>query len=126
MKLSRLILIGLVLLTGCAAPIIPVTGIDCCSAPEAVINARDAAIDYVQDIYGIEALQTTLAWQEQHLPSPYSTGSAAYEYDGGEWIITVAYPMLQLGEKQYTVTIVNSVEEFSWAGEVDETGTIVP
>ena len=124
MKLSRLMLIGLVLLTGCAAPIIPVTGIDCCSAPEAVINARDAAISHVQDTFGIDALKTTLAWQESHLPELNSTGSAMYEYQNSDWIVTVAYATLQLGTKQYSVTIVNAIEGFTWTGDVDETGVI--
>ena len=117
-------LLAFAILAGCGT-IIPVTGSNaCCEAPDAVIKARNAAIGYVRDTFGIEALKTTLAWQEQHLPGLNSTGSVMYEYDDEGWVVTVAYPNFHPGVKQFTVTIVNTTDDFSWAGNVDETGAV--
>ena len=121
------LIMGLVVLAGCSTPLIPLTGNQhqCCTAPQDVLTVRDSVIDYIQQTHDQPVPAQVADWDEYYLPNLNSSGVTMYEYSAQNWVITIAYPVLQLGDGKFLIVITNAQDGFEWVGNVDTQGNIL-
>jgi hypothetical protein len=93
-------------------------------APESALQARDQAMLYVSEQHGQSGLGAGLAWQEERLTPENIVGGETYQYTAGDWVVTVAYPVVLPENTIYTISISNQSTGFQWEGEIDAQGTL--
>jgi hypothetical protein len=93
-------------------------------APESALQARDQAMLYVSEQHGQSGLGAGLAWQEERLTPENIVGGETYQYTAGDWVVTVAYPVVLPENTIYTISIKNESTGFQWEGEIDAQGTL--
>ena len=93
-------------------------------APENSLLARDQALLYISEQYGLSGLGAGLAWQEERLTPENIVGGETYQYAAGDWVITLSYPVVLPENTIYTISVVNQSTGFQWDGEVDARGTL--
>ncbi len=93
-------------------------------APENVLVARDAALYYVVEDYGLHGLGSGLAWEEEWITPEGIVGTGTYQYTAGDWSVTISYPVMPPEQTLYTVSVVNQAAGLQWEGEVDPQGTV--
>jgi hypothetical protein len=93
-------------------------------APEDALLARDTALLYVSEQYGQVGLGAGLAWQEERLTPEGIVGGETYQYTAGDWVVTVAYPVVLPENSIYTISVTNTGTGFQWEGEVDLQGAV--
>jgi len=93
-------------------------------APEDALLARDTALLYVSEQYGQVGLGAGLAWQEERLTPEGIVGGETYQYTAGDWVATVAYPVVLPENSIYTISVINTGTGFQWEGEVDSQGAV--
>ncbi len=89
-----------------------------------VLAARDAALTYLSEHYSQDAPASGLGWSEERATPEGLVGSETYRYAGGDWIITVSYPVVAPEAVVYQVVVVNPATAFQWHGEVNATGDV--
>lgn len=93
-------------------------------APEPVLVARDAALYYVVDNYGLQGLGSGLAWQEERITPQGIVGATQLRYTAGIWVVEISYPIVVPEATIYQVAVTNQSTGFHWEGEVDAHGTV--
>lgn len=93
-------------------------------APEDALVARDQAFLYVSEHYSVSGLGAGLAWQEERLTPEGIVGGETYEYSAGDWVVTVAYPVVLPENTIYEISVTNQDTGFQWVGTVDATGAV--
>jgi hypothetical protein len=93
-------------------------------APENALLARDQALLYISEQYGLSGLGAGLAWQEERLTPENIVGGETYQYTAGDWVVTVAYPVVLPENTVYHITVTNAATGFQWEGDVDAVGTL--
>lgn len=93
-------------------------------APENALVARDQALFYVSEQHGQSGLGAGLAWQEERLTPENIVGGETYQYTAGDWVVTVAYPVVLPENTIYTISITNQSTGFQWEGEIDGQGVL--
>ena len=93
-------------------------------APENALVARDQALLYVSEQHGQSGLGAGLAWQEERLTPENIVGGETYQYTAGDWVVTVAYPVVLPENTIYTISIANQSSGFQWEGEVNAQGAV--
>jgi len=93
-------------------------------APENVLLARDQALFYITERYGLSGLGAGLAWQEEWAVGEGIVGAGGYRYSSGDWVVTVSYPVVAPESAIYTISVANQSTGFQWEGEVDAQGAL--
>jgi len=93
-------------------------------APENALLARDQAMLYVSEQHGQTGLGAGLAWQEERVTPENIVGGETYQYTAGDWVVTVAYPVVLPENTIYTISITNESSGFQWEGEIDGQGVL--
>ena len=93
-------------------------------APENVLLARDQALLYISEQYGLAGLGAGLAWQEERLTPENFVGGETYQYTAGDWVVTLSYPVVLPENTIYTISVANQSAGFQWEGEVDAQGAL--
>jgi predicted small lipoprotein YifL len=93
-------------------------------APEDALLARDQAFLYVSEHYDVSGLGSGLAWQEERLTPENIVGGETYQYSAGDWVVTVAYPVVLPENTIYEITVTNQDTGFQWTGTVDAQGVV--
>jgi hypothetical protein len=93
-------------------------------AREDALLARDTALLYVSEQYGQVGLGAGLAWREERLTPEGIVGGETYQYTAGDWVATVAYPVVLPENSIYTISVINTGTGFQWKGEVDSQGAV--
>jgi hypothetical protein len=93
-------------------------------APENALLARDQVLLYVSDLHGQTGLGAGLAWQEERLTPEGIVGGETYQYSAGDWVVTVAYPVVLPENTIYEISVVNQESGFQWQGEVNAQGVL--
>jgi hypothetical protein len=93
-------------------------------APENVLLARDQALFYITERYGLSALGPGLAWEEEWAVGEGIVGAGGYRYSSGDWVVTVSYPVVAPENTIYTISVANHSTGFQWEGEVDAQGAL--
>lgn len=124
-----LILSGLIF-SGCAPTAEPPTDapaatptVGAVEGPDPV-RARDAALAYVIGHYGEQAPWPNLIWLGEEITPEGLVGHAAYQYGGGDWVVTISYPTAAPEAGVYQVVVANETTGFQWEGEVDAEGRV--
>jgi hypothetical protein len=86
--------------------------------------ARDAALVYVAQNYGVETAKAGAAWMEEDLTKEGLVGASTLQYTAEDWRVTVSFPIVAPSATSYTVTAVNEAIGFDWVGEVDAAGQV--
>jgi hypothetical protein len=89
------------------------------------VGARDAALAYVGDRYGVDAPAADLAWTEQYARPAEMVGGEVYQYTAGDWLITISYPVVLPELTVYTVKMANTATGFVWEGQVSAGGQVI-
>ena len=122
-----LALFTLLAFTGCAQPVQEVqpeaTASPGMRAPDAVLAARRAVVDFLRDGATICVPPAGATWQTSTATAP--EGFEVYLFESDECFITVASPQPATGETLYHVALHNSVIGFCWQAHVDAQGNIV-
>jgi hypothetical protein len=84
-------------------------------------GARDIAVAYLEDKYGLE---TTGDWIVQDETPQNLVGSSAFLYTSGEWVVFVQAPVVAPEYLIYTLKIDHTASGLHWEGELDADGTI--
>jgi hypothetical protein len=92
--------------------------------PQEVIDARDAALDYLHTLYGDEAPAADLVWNVETTTPVGLVGRTDYTFTSGDWTITVSYPIVRPDLTVYTVTV-DGKAGTQWAVKVDAQGRIM-
>ena len=92
--------------------------------PAEVLAARDAALVYLIGHYGEQAPWRNMIWLEEEVTPEGLVGQVAYQYAGGDWVITVSHPTAAPEAVIYSVAVANQTIGFQWEGEVDATGRV--
>jgi hypothetical protein len=92
--------------------------------PNEVRAARDVALAYVSGRYGEQAPALGLAWTEEFVTPEGMVGSGTYQYNAGDWMITISYPVVAPEAVIYQVAVANPSTGFQWEGEVDAAGQV--
>jgi predicted small lipoprotein YifL len=93
-------------------------------APEDALLARDQAFLYVSEHSDVSGLGSGLAWQEERLTPENIVGGENYQYSAGDWVVTVAYPVVLPENTIYEITVTNQETGFQWTGTVDAQGVV--
>jgi hypothetical protein len=93
-------------------------------APEDALLARDQAFLYVSEHYSLSGLGAGLAWQEERLTPENIVGGETYRYSAGDWVVTVAYPVVLPENTIYEISVNNHETGFQWTGTVDAQGVV--
>jgi predicted small lipoprotein YifL len=93
-------------------------------APEDALVARDQAFLYISEHYDVSALGGGLAWQEERLTPEGIVGGETYQYSTGDWVVTVAYPVVLPENTIYEISVTNQETGFQWTGTVDPQGVV--
>ena len=93
-------------------------------APEDALRARDQAFLYISEEYGMGGLGAGLAWQEERVTPEGIVGGEIYQYSAGDWVVTVAYPVVLPENTIYEISVANEDTGFQWAGTVDAEGVV--
>ena len=93
-------------------------------APENVLLARDQALLYISEQYGLAGLGAGLAWQEEWAVGEGIVGAGGYRYSSGDWVVTVSYPVVLPENTVYTIAVTNESSGFEWEGQVDPQGVV--
>jgi hypothetical protein len=93
-------------------------------APESALLARDRALLYASEQYGLSGLGAGLAWQEERLTPENIVGGETYQYTAADWVVTVSYPVVLPENTIYTITVTNEASGFEWEGQVDPQGVV--
>lgn len=94
-------------------------------AVENAADARDAAIDYLQEHNGQNAPGEDVEWQEADTAPQGIAGAACREFICGEWTVVVSYPVLPPELTVYQVVVLSSIEPpWQWEGSVNPDGSV--
>jgi serine protease inhibitor len=122
--LSALVASGCAPATGTTSPLpTPTTGGQP-SGPLDPAGARDAGLAYLAQNYAGQAPAAGLTWTEKNTTPQGLVGAESYEYSTGDWIITVAYPVVAPESVVYTIVVANQATGFHWEGKVDAAGQV--
>jgi len=128
-----LILAGILVIGGCTLPLLGEPDADAeadipDSGPQLAIDspqaARDAAMLYIRDQYGLFVPTKGEAWAEKVITPEGVVGSSAYQFASGNWSASVIYPIVAPEEIIYTVLVTNKGMNFAWEGLVDAFGQV--
>jgi len=86
--------------------------------------ARDAALAYLAERYGEQALPSGLAWATEPIVLEEPVESGGYRYTADEWVVTVTCPLAGPKRVTYRVRVANETTGFRWEGHVDEEGPV--
>ena len=98
----------------------PITGI---RAPDGVIGARRAVLDFLRDGALICVPPVGVSWDTQLGPAPEDFEVYRFESEG--CFITVAYSLPESADSVYQVAVHNSVTGFCWQAKVNANGEVV-
>ncbi len=128
-----LLLIGVLILGSCTLPFFGESdaGVDTGildNQPQISIDtpqaARNAAMLYIRDHYGLFVPTKNEAWNEEDITPQGMVGSSAYQYIAGNWSASVIFPLVPVNEIIYTVLITNEGINFAWEGVVEAFGQV--
>ncbi len=91
---------------------------------ESAVDAREAALGYLQEQYDEHAPATNLDWQEEDVTPPQWVGGVFKEYRANQWIVKITYPVVSLESTIYQLVIFNNDHGWHWKGTVEFDGTI--
>jgi hypothetical protein len=92
-------------------------------APDPV-PARDAALAYVSDQYGVQALPPDLPWTEECTQPEGIARLVTCQYTAEGRAIAVTYPMVPPAIVVFGVMVTNQTDGFQWEGTVDGSGLV--
>ena len=92
-------------------------------APDPV-PARDAALAYVSDQYGGQAMPPDLPWTEECTQPEGIARLVTCQYTAEGRAIAVTYPMVPPAVVVFGVVVTNQTDGFQWAGTVDGSGRV--
>lgn len=92
-------------------------------APDGVIGARRAVLDFLRDGALICVPPAGVSWDTQ--PGPAPKGFEVYRFESEGCFMTVAYPLPETAESVYHIAVHNSVTGFCWQANVDKAGEVV-
>ncbi|MFC1953913.1 hypothetical protein ACFLWR_07315 [Chloroflexota bacterium] len=116
-----LLIIAIVLTVSCAtpAPLGPTEPV-----VKDAVEARQAAITYIQGKAAADAPNLGTKWQESDETPPGLVGAANKYYTSDEWVVSVSYPIVLPDLTVYRVVIVSEKFGWHWKGEVKADGTV--
>ena len=127
-RLLLLLLSGVLLFSGCqllpadSSPEVeanpPVLPVD--SAP----GARDAAMLYIRDHYGLYVPPAGSAWNEQNLTPADVVSTSAFQFSLDHWIVNILFPTINPADIVYTISVHSPATGFAWEGLVDAHGNV--
>jgi serpin B len=88
------------------------------------VGARDAALAYLAQSAGAQAVPAGLEWTEKDITAGGLVGASTFQYTSGEWVITVSYPIVLPENTIYHVVVTNESTGFRWEGDVDAEGQV--
>jgi len=125
-KLTLLVLVGVLGLTGCGGDMVRVGVVPSATAvpteellvldPEA---ARDVALAYIRTYHpGVGPIAEAFWFEEPGTPED-QVGSSTFLYRYESWVVAVSFPAVAPAETIYTVTVERPSPNFYWQGLVD-------
>jgi hypothetical protein len=89
------------------------------------LDARNAALAYVAERYSEADLAPDLSWTGgSSLPEDPPPGWSEYEFDSGDWKVTIGHAVLPPEQTVYEITVANGATGFQWEGKVDAAGQV--
>ncbi|MBT3389571.1 MAG: hypothetical protein HN413_04095 [Chloroflexi bacterium] len=127
-RLLLLLLSGVLLFSGCQ--LLPAD-----SSPEVEANppalpvdsapgARDAAMLYIRDHYGLYVPPAGSAWNEQNLTPADVVSTSAFQFSLDHWIVNILFPTINPADIVYTISVHSPATGFAWEGLVDAHGNV--
>ena len=132
MIITGLILVILLVPVSCAAPPAPTPAPAPAPAPTPIeelvvkdaLDARDAALKYLQEHEGNNTPGKDTVWQEEEVTPPGLVGSANKYFTSDEWTIEVSYPVVRPDLTVYKVVLSSIKLGWHWGGSVKTDGTV--
>lgn len=126
--LLLLLLSGLLLFSGCQFLSADSSQGTEANLPELPVNsapdARDAAMLYIRDHYGLYVPPAGSTWSEQNRTPADVVTTTAFQFTLDHWIVNILYPTVNPEEITYTISVHNPTTGFSWDGLVDAHGNV--
>jgi len=91
---------------------------------EALITAREEALDFVRVQYGDDAPPTGIVWSAEVTTPEGIVGSTAYRFSGDGWLLDITYPIVAPEATIYIIELSNPNTGFNWQGQVDAQGRV--
>ena len=82
-------------------------------------EVRDIVLEYVAEQFEIEF---PLSWISEVTTPENLVGASSIRYVGGDWMVSISYPVVQFPE--YSVTVENAILGFHWSGIVTSGGVV--
>ena len=92
--------------------------------PISTEEAKDAAVKYIIDIYGL-SIPLPQGWEYSDLTPKELVGASTIQFSGEGWVVTIKFAVVM--RPTYSVEVVYSSKDgsgFSWSGSVDSTGKV--
>ncbi len=93
------------------------------SAPQTVLAARRAVLNFLRQSANECVPPPGVIWQDQ--PGPAPEGFDVYRYDSEGCAMTISYPLPETAATLYHVTLHNNITGFCWQANVDAGGQVV-
>lgn len=87
------------------------------TAPTNLLDARGAALEYVQSRY-LAGPDLMLLWQEERVADESLGDWVEYQYTAVPWIATIGGPTAGQAADSFDVVVTNPVAGFTWQGRV--------
>ena len=91
-------------------------------APSAVVEAREAVLDYLRDGANECVPPAGIRWQA--VPGMAPDGFNVFRFRAEDCLMTVSYPLDEGDETEYHVTLGDKVTGFCWQATVDVRGLV--
>jgi hypothetical protein len=93
--------------------------------PAEVLAARDAALDFLRQIYPDKAPLAGIGWAGRDTTPPGTPGLSSYEFTSGNWLMTVWIPVLSVQTVIYEMALDNQDIGLRWVGKLREDYTVL-
>jgi len=90
-----------------------------------MLNAFNVALTHALALDEDKAPPASLAWVGERTTPADMVGAETYRYTAGDWVVTIAYPVVSADMMVFNITIQNPVTGFVWMGSVDTNGQVV-
>jgi hypothetical protein len=90
-----------------------------------MLNAFNVALTHALALDEDKAPPGSLAWVGERTTPADMVGAETYRYTAGDWVVTIAYPVVSADMMVFNITIQNPVTGFVWMGSVDTNGQVV-
>lgn len=88
------------------------------------IDARDAAVDYLNQQFDSNVPAEDISWQEEDVTPANIVGSVSKSFTSGGWTALVSYPVVRPDLTVYQVALSNRDSGWRWEGTVKADGSV--